>query len=95
MMRQSISSEACPREATEPSGNRVDQDAGGEGTRAAEAVSEPAKTDAAGGRGEECDRHHGAAHGRAEMHCALYLAEDKGVEHHIHAVEHPAETGGQ
>jgi hypothetical protein len=62
---------------------------------AAGAIREPAEGDAAGGRAEQGHRHHGAAHGRGEMQFALDLAEDEGIEHHIHAVEHPAERGGQ
>ena len=83
------------REATERGGDGVDQHAGGEGTRTAEAVGEPAEADAPDGRGEKRGRHHGTAHGRGELHGALHLAENQGIEHHVHAVEHPAETSGQ
>jgi hypothetical protein len=85
----------CSGEAAERGGNGVDQHAGGEGAGAAKAVGEPAEADAARGCREQRGGHHGPAHGCREMHGALHLTEHERVEHHVHAVEHPAETSGE
>ena len=82
-------------EAAERGGDRVAENAKGERADAAEAVSKPAEGEAAHGRGDERGRHHGATHGGGEVHLQLDGAEDKRVDHHVHAVEHPAEGGGQ
>ena len=82
-------------ESAEGSGDGVDEDAGGEGAHASGAVGEPAKGDAADRGTDERNGHHGAAHGGGEVHFALDGAEDEGVKHDVHAVEHPTEGGGE
>jgi len=81
-------------EAAESGCDGIEEQAGVEGAGAAEAIGEPAEEDSAGGCGEECGGHHGAGGRGGEMHLALDGWEDHGVEHDVHAVEHPAERGG-
>ena len=82
-------------EAAEGCRDGVDEDAEGEGAGAAEAVGEPAEGEASRGRGQERGGDHGAAGGGGEAELALDRAEDERVEHNVHAVEHPAEGGGE
>lgn len=82
------------REAAEECRDGVNEETGVEGAGASEAISEPTEVDAAGsGREQRCG-HHGAGDGRREMEVTLHGRENHGVQHDVHAVEHPAECGG-
>ncbi|HLJ78691.1 MAG TPA: hydantoinase/oxoprolinase family protein [Acidobacteriaceae bacterium] len=83
------------REPAESGRHGVDEDAGRERAHAAGAVSEPAEDEAAGGGADQGGGHQRAAHGGGEMHLSLHRTEDERVEHDVHAVEHPAEAGGE
>lgn len=73
----------------------VDEEREVEGAGAAQAVGEPAEEEAAGGCGEQRGGHHGAGDGGGEVEIALHGGQDHRVEHDVHAVEHPAEGGGE
>jgi hypothetical protein len=80
-------------EAAEPGGDGVEEHAGVESAGASHAVGGPTEEDAAGGGGEQRGGHHGAGESGGEVHLLLDSGQDHGVEHDVHAVEHPAESG--
>ena len=56
-------------------------------------ANQPKKMPPTAAADEGCG-HHGAGEGGGEMQVALDGGEDHRVEHDVHAVEHPAEGGG-
>ena len=73
----------------------VDQHADDEGAGPSQLVGQPPKEDAADGRRDQGESHEKACGCRAHVEIALQIDQDQRKQHHVHAVEHPAQRCGE
>ena len=78
-------------EPAEGGKERIDRDAADHGARAPEAVGDDAENEAPGGRRELADRAQEARHRLRHPQVSHEVGQDHGIDHEIHAVEHPAQ----
>ena len=82
-------------QAAEACTHTVDEDAGDEGAGASEAVGGDAEEYAANGCADERCGHDEAGFGGGEVKVNSDAGDDEGIEHDVHAVEHPSERSGE
>ena len=83
------------REPAQRRGNRIDHHAYGEGSNSPEAVGKPPEAHTSCSGCDKRGRHHRPTLPSGEMQGALHFTEHERIQHHVHAVEHPAQRGGQ